>query len=200
MGQLRQSGAIFLSASVPNAAQKHFMGEGDIAAITAAVSALLYVTLGRRPLVWGGHPAITPMVWAYAEALDINYEKWVTLYQSNFFKDEFPEENARFANVMFTEAIDGNRDASLTHMRKRMLSEHEFGAAVFIGGMGGILDEYEIFKEFAPRAKLLPIVSTGGAAEKLGELLLVSDDFRNELDYVDLFFKKLEINPDDRRS
>lgn len=60
--------AIFLSAGVPDPRRgPEYAATADTVAITAAVSALVYVTLGRRPLIWGGHPAITPMIWVIAE-------------------------------------------------------------------------------------------------------------------------------------
>ena len=200
MGQLRHENAIFLSAGVPDPAAAHFEGEGDSAAIAAAVGALLYVTLGRRQLVWGGHPAITPMVWAFAEAMDVKYGEWVTLYQSSIFADEFPEETALFKNVIITEAVGTDRSASLNVMRRRMIGESRFDAAVFIGGMRGILDEHRLFSEHAPDAKILPIMSTGGAAEKLGADFGFPRDFADELDYVELFHRKLSIDPNERRS
>lgn len=199
MGQLKHDHAIFLSAGVPDASKPHYMGEADTAAISAAVSALLFVALGRRPLVWGGHPAITPMIWTYAEALDVDYGKWVTLYQSDLFEDDFPEENARFSNVVITKAVGGDLAKSLEVMRRRMISDNSFDAAVFIGGMRGIFDEYRMFVELAPKAAVLPIMSTGGAAEKLGSELNANKDFINELDYVALFYHKLGINPNEPR-
>lgn len=191
--------SIFLSAGVPDPSAKHFMGEGDIAAISASVSALLFVALGRRRIVWGGHPAITPMIWAYAEALHVDYGKWVTLYQSDFFKDDFPEENARFGNMITTRAVQGDREGSLNIMRHRMLSENDFQAAVFVGGMGGIFDEYRLFAELAPRATVLPIASTGGAAASLALEIHASSDLMNELDYVALLFNRLSIDPNEPR-
>ncbi len=199
MGPMRQHRSIFLSAGVPDPSAKHFMGEGDTAAISALVSALLFVALGRRPIVWGGHPAITPMIWAYAEALDVDYGRWVTLYQSEFFKDDFPEENARFGNVIVTEAAKGDRERSLEIMRRRMLSESSFEAAVFAGGMGGIFDEYRLVTELAAQATILPIVSTGGAAAMLGAEIKASDDLSAELDYVALLFNRLAIDPNEPR-
>ncbi|MGR3545995.1 MAG: SLOG domain-containing protein [Roseovarius sp.] len=196
---MRQHRSIFLSAGVPDPSAKHFMGEGDTAAISALVSALLFVALGRRPIVWGGHPAITPMVWAYAEALNVDYSKWVTLYQSEFFQDDFPEENKRFGNVIVTEAVYGDREQSLAIMRRRMLSENEFEAAVFAGGMAGIFEEYRLFVEIADGAAVLPIVSTGGAAALLGKEIMVSSDFADELDYVALLFDRLAIDPNEPR-
>jgi hypothetical protein len=199
MGGMRQKRSIFLSAGVPDPSAGHFVADGDVAAISALVSALLYVALGRRPIIWGGHPAITPMVWAYAEALDVDYGKWVTLYQSAFFKDDFPEENARFRNVIVTEAVQDDREKSLEIMRRRMLSESSFEAAVFAGGMGGIFDEYDLVRELAANATILPIVTTGGAAAVLGTRIDVSSDLRNELDYVALLLDRLEIDPNEPR-
>lgn len=194
-----QSRSIFLSAGVPDPNAKHYMGEADTAAISALVSALLFVALGRRQIVWGGHPAITPMIWAYAEALNVDYGKWVTLYQSDFFKDDFPEENARFGNVIVTKAVEGDRERSLEIMRRRMLSETRFEAAIFAGGMGGIFDEYRLVTELANGAKILPIVSTGGAAAALGAEVNASSDLVDELDYVALLFDRLSIDPNESR-
>lgn len=196
---MTQSRSIFLSAGVPDPAAKHFMGEGDTAAISAVISALLYVALGRRRIVWGGHPSITPMIWAYAEALDVDYGKWVTLYQSKLFEPDFPEENARFKNVVLTEAVPGDRERSLELMRRQMLSESSFSAAVFAGGMGGILDEYRLFREMAVDAVILPIASTGGASAILAKEINASRDFSDELDYVDLLFTRLGIDPNEKR-
>ena len=198
MGQLNPNGAIFLSAGVPDANAPHFMGAGDTAAISASVSALIYVTLGRRRLVWGGHPSITPMVWSYAESMSVDYGSWVKLYQSEIFEDEFPEETALFQNVVITER-DGDQSGSLEHMRKRMLDETDFGAAVFIGGMKGIIDEYLLFKEREPQAAIIPVMSTGGAAEILGTQLKVPSSLATQLDYVALLHEMLEIDPNERR-
>lgn len=200
MGQsVNPNGAIFLSAGVPDPAARHFVGEADSAAISAAVSALLYVALGRRRLVWGGHPAITPMVWAYAEAMGVDYGAWVKLYQSAYFEDEFPEETAFFNNVVITPKIDNDVQASLAMMRERMLSETDFGAAVFVGGMAGILDEFELFKKSEPQAAILPIMSAGGAAEILGQKINAAPDFAEQRDYVALLHSQLGIDPNERR-
>lgn len=202
MGQLKdkppEKPAVFLSAGVPDPRAPHFMGEGDPAAISAAVSALLHVTLGRRRLVWGGQPAITPMIWAFAEDMAVDYGAWVKLYQSRLFEDEFPEETKRFKNVEFTD-IKGDRNVrdSLTHMREQMLDETEFSAAVFIGGMRGIVDEYELFRTREPAARIVAIASTGGAARAVAEM--TGRSFGDHLDYVAAFYAALEVDPNERR-
>ena len=199
MGQLRTEAAVFLSAGVPDPAAAHFLGDGDSVAISAAVSALLNVTLGRRKLVWGGHPAITPMVWAFAESMGIDYGEWVLLYQSLRFEDEFPEETEYFRNVVFTERVGDDINANLAVMRSRMIEENEFEAAVFIGGMRGIVDEYLLFRERAPAATVLPVVSTGGAARVLGERFGADPALTSNLDYVQLLYDRLRIDPNERR-
>lgn len=196
---MTSSGAIFLSAGVPEPGAKHFVREGDLAAISAAVSALLYVTLGRRKLVWGGHPAITPMIWSVATGMGVDYGEWVLLYQSGAFEDEFPEETRRFRNVVVTDAMGGDKIASLGPMRKRMLTESVFQAAVFIGGMGGIMTEYELVKELAPTADVVPIASTGGASVDVAEREGVRSVLRLELDYVSLLHEQLNIDPNEKR-
>jgi hypothetical protein len=139
------------------------------------------------------------MIWAYAEALDVDYGEWVTLYQSEFFKDDFPEENARFGNVIVTKGVQGDREGSLDLMRRRMLSESSFEAAVFAGGMSGIFDEYRLVMDLAADATILPIVSTGGAAAVLGAEVKASSDLINELDYIALLFDRLSIDPNEPR-
>lgn len=193
--------AIFLSASVPDPKRApQYAKTADVVAITAAVGALVYVTLGRRRLVWGGHPAITPMIWVVAESIGVDYGQWVKLYQSRFFKDEFPEDNERFRNVVYTEIVDGDREKSLQHMRERMFKEQSFAAATYIGGMGGIVDEFDLFSMLQPKAKAIPVISTGGATCDL-ELKVkpFPDDLRTDLDYVALFHRHLGISPKEKR-
>ncbi|MGE3993035.1 hypothetical protein [Pseudorhodoplanes sp.] len=196
------SEAIFLSASVPDPRQApDYAKSADTVAITAAVTALVYVTLGRRLLVWGGHPAITPMVLIVAESMGVDYGKWVKLYQSKLFEEDFPEENKRFQNLNLTEVVDDDREKSLRHMRERMFRENQFHAAVFIGGMGGVLDEFSLFKDLQPAAETIPLLSTGGAVLELSarEHITFPADFSKDFDYVSLFHRYLHIDKREMR-
>jgi hypothetical protein len=189
------SDTIFLSAGVPDPARgPQYAATADTVAITAAVSALVHVTLGRRILVWGGHPAITPMVWAVAEALGVDYGAWVKLYQSEFFRDEFPEDNERFRNVTYTPKVDGDLGQSLHGMREKMFTDYSFKSAVFIGGMGGIVTEFEMLRRLQPSIDVKPVVSTGGAVLDVAQRMTeVSPDLADDLDYVNLFHRHLGI-------
>jgi len=194
-------GAIFLSAGVPD--PKHgpkYAATADSVAIGAAVAALVHVTLGRRLLVWGGHPAITPMVWVVAQAMGVDYGRWVRLYQSRHFRDEFPEDNEQFRNVTYTDDVGHDREKSLLLMRERMFTEHAFHAAVFIGGMGGIVHEYDLFRRFQPRAAVVPVVSTGGATlEVAARAGVLSGELADDFDYVALFHRQLGISVKEER-
>ncbi len=91
--------AIFLSASIPVIGRGTYFETADPFLIQLAVRELMTLALGRRRIIWGGHPAITPMVWAVCEDLGVNYADAVVLYQSRFFEELFPEENKHFARM-----------------------------------------------------------------------------------------------------
>lgn len=194
--------SIFLSASVPDPKRyPEFAETSNSVAITAAVRALVHVTLGRRVLVWGGHPAITPMIKVVAEEMGLNYGEWVKLYQSLYFEEQFPQDNEKFGNIIYTENIENNLDKSLRHMRERMFSENKFSAAVFVGGMAGIIDEFELFEKLQPDKDMIPVLSTGGATLKVAEKIKseLGDDLLNNLDYVQLFHRNLNISSREER-
>ncbi|WP_414476225.1 hypothetical protein [Microvirga sp. M2] len=193
--------AIFLSAGVPDSKRgPQYAATADTVAITAAVSALVHVTLGRRLVVWGGHPAVTPMIWVVAQDIGVDYGRWVQLYQSRHFRDEFPEDNERFQNVTYTDEVGLDREKSLLAMRERMFTDHVFKAAVFIGGMGGIVQEYELFRRLQPAAAVVPVVSTGGATLEVAARVGVLDaDLADDRDYVALFHRHLGISVKEER-
>lgn len=193
--------AIFLSAGVPDPRRgPEFAATADTVAITAAVSALVHVALGRRLLIWGGQPAITPMIWVVAESLGVDYGAWVKLYQSQRFHDEFPEDNKRFRNVVYTEDVQKDPYLSLLRMRQRIFTENEFESAVFIGGMGGIIDEYELIRQMQPSTRVIPVATTGGAVLKIAERIpLLDEDLVNDFDYISLLHRHLRISVRERR-
>lgn len=161
--------AIFLSASVPLVGRGTYHETANPFLIQCAVRELVIAVIRQHKIVWGGHPAITPMIWSICEDLGVDYSQSVVLYQSTFFADVFPGENTHFQNVVFTDAVANDRAASLLVMREKMLSRADLGAAVFIGGMDGVETEHELFRRFHPAAKVLPVSSPGGAALNLAK-------------------------------
>ena len=189
-------GAIFLSASVPEVGREPYDRDIEPQIIQAAVSALATVVLGRRILVWGGHPAITPMLWASAKDLGVKYRKSVQLFQSQFFEDDFPKENRHFKNVTYVPAVGNSQRRSLTALRRKMLLSQKFDAAVFIGGMDGAIEEHQLFTRLHPGAKCVPVGLSGGAARLIAtQFQYASPVGFGPLDFVRLFYRELSISP-----
>lgn len=187
---------IFLSASIPLPERDpQYIETADIIAIRDAVVALVTTVLPYHRIVWGGHPSITPLIYYVMQKLDIRIQDHVTLYQSKLFEKYFPEDNNKFCNVVLTDIVENDRDKSLLLMRERMLSDFQFSAAVFIGGMDGIETEYKMFKERYPEALLLPIASTGAATKVVYDNFfpeeMKNERFLKDYGYMSLFQKYL---------
>lgn len=184
---------LFLSASVPVPGRGHYHETANPFLIQVAVRELLIATVRHRRIVWGGHPSITPMIWAICEDMGVSYADQVTLYQSRYFRDIFPVENEHFRNVVFTPAVPDDQDASLALMREAMLSRPEIQEAVFIGGMDGVEIERALLNRFHPTARVLAVAATGGAALDLAAAQSGSPD-RYDLDFASMF---RNFSPDD---
>lgn len=193
--------SIFLSASVPVPGRGDYYRTSDPFLIQTAVREFMTLCLGRRLVVWGGHPAITPMVWSVCEDLGVKFSDAVVLYQSDYFRGIFPDENSHFGNVIYTSAVDQDLQASLLEMRNQMLSRPDLDTAVFIGGMEGVLAEYDIFNALHPDAKVLPIPSTGGAARELAITLGIPEKpLLDDVDFASLFYTELGISAAEPRN
>ncbi|MBK9258045.1 MAG: hypothetical protein IPM42_21555 [Saprospiraceae bacterium] len=182
---------IFLSASIPlKERDPKYIDSADIIAIRDSVIALATVVLPNHRLIWGGHPSITPIIYYVMERLGLKVQDHVLLYQSKFFEKFFPEDNNKFENVILTENT-GEVESSKLLMRKRMFSENHFVSGIFIGGMEGIEDEFKLFREFHPKALILPISSTGAASQIVYNNYLSSDlknqRLVNDYAYMSLF-------------
>ena len=185
---------IFLSASIPlQERNPQYIETADIIAIRDAVIALTTVVLPRYRLIWGGHPSITPLIYHVMEKLNLNIQEHVTLYQSRIFEKYFPKDNNKFKNIVLTDIVDDDKESSLLHMRCRMLGESEFAAGIFIGGMEGVEEEYDMFIEKHPKALVLPIASTGAGAKKIYDERFTDKNERLVKDYayMSLFQKYL---------
>lgn len=193
-------GAVFLSASVPQPGRRGFESF-DPVLVNSAVHAFVEVVLGRRLLVWGGQPAITPMIWEAARRLGIRYESSVLLYQSAFFRGRYPEANIQFDNWVEIAAVENDMHASLTHMRERMFSDHHYEAAVFVGGMEGVIDEFDALRDRAPGARLIPLPAPGGVARDLFERVEnLPGEMRMRTDFTYWLYHLLGIDPSEPRT
>lgn len=188
---------IFLSAGVPTMDRPaKYYYTADVIAIRDSVIALASTVLAAKGyhLIWGGQPAITPLIALVLERYELKMENKVTLYQSYEFEKFFPKENAEVGQIIYTEKKE-NAEASLLLMRRKMIGENDYAAAVFIGGMEGVEKEYNMFKEFHLGVPCLPIASTGAAAKILYDEHPGEFDKRllTELSYTSLFKELLGL-------
>lgn len=191
---------IFLSASIPSPDRdKKFYDSADVIAIRDAVKALATVVIPYTHLIWGGHPAITPLIRDVLQIMDADVKEHVTLYQSEFFRKNFPKENEDIEDVKLTKKCETRQD-SLVLMRNEMIVGNDFKAGIFIGGMEGVLDEYKLFRNSHRTALLLPVASTGAAAKIIFDELTPSGNIRLKSDYAymslfrDLMKKVLDVS------
>lgn len=186
---------IFLSASVPlpNRDRK-FFETADVFLIREAIRALVEVVLPRGHITFGGHPAITPLMSLYAKTAKLGSDR-ISIYQSAYFLGKFPRENDDFADVRYTEAVQGDLGRSIERMRIEMLTSRKFDAAVLIGGMEGILDEARLFREHNPQALVLPVPATGAAAAIEYSEGNYPEHLANEISFASLFRRSLLPSP-----
>ena len=161
---------VFLSASFPSGERgKRFMPY-DPSGIADAVSAFSRAILDSNGmLALGGHPTITPLVLMISRELRVTNS--VIVFQSGWFEEQrLPEvdeiENEELGLIKWTRKSD-DRDDSLRIMREEMIHYKRYVGALFIGGMEGIGDEYEMVKSSSPMTPCIPVVGPGGAAAEL---------------------------------
>jgi len=182
---------VFLSASVPLPLRnREYFDSADVVAIRDAIRALTMVVVERRAqLVFGGHPAITPMIRLQIAQTDSPVGGHFVIFQSRYFEDFFPQDNSAFQRVELVDAVSGNEAASLRHMRETMLAS-PFQVGLFIGGMEGVEEEYEMFRQLQPGISAFPIASTGAAANRLfqrdADLIANHPELRDEISYLSL--------------
>ena len=178
---------VFLSASIPLPNRdRQFFETADVLGIREAIKALVEAVLPHGRITTGGHPAITPLIALFVREAGLPRDR-LTIFQSHYFDGQFPKANDEFADVRMVESVNDDRAASLLAMRQLMLKSQPFDAAVFIGGMDGVLDEAKLFHELNPGARMIPVASTGAAARAVFSAGDYPAEFATELTYPTLF-------------
>lgn len=191
---------IFLSASVPLPSRNRaYFDTADVIAIRDAIRALTMVVIEQEvQLVFGGHPAITPMIRLQIAQTGAPVGERVVMFQSRFFERDFPTDNTAFERVELVDAVADDRDASLLRMREAMLAG-PFVGGLFIGGMEGVEDEYAMFTKLHSGLPAFPVASTGAAAAKLfdasPDLQRDHPELRDEISYLTLMRDLFPVAP-----
>ena len=146
--------------------------------------------------MWGGHPAITPLIRAVVESVGGTGQERVRLFQSRWFSDVLPEDNAAFERYTLTPR-EATLEKSIETMRAAMIGSGPFDAALFIGGMEGVEEEFAMVRRRWPQTPALPIASTGAAAallyEREKDRLRLPEALRTQYAYPSLFRKLLHL-------
>jgi hypothetical protein len=182
---------IFLSASVPLPTRNEvYFRTADVIAIRDAIRALVIVIAQERcELVFGGHPAILPMIRLQLAQLGLPVGRFVSVFVSSFFKSDFPEDLSAFEKTVVVDSVERDRERSLAAMRARML-EGPFRCGVFVGGMEGVEQEFDMFRVRHPTVPAYPLASTGAAAaiiyDRNAALIQEHPELRDEVSYLGL--------------
>ena len=183
---------IFLSASIPSIGREYYE-ESNPLLIREAIVAFTRVCMEYNiEFYFGGHPAISPLVYQIAKNYLGDKEAPICIYQSEWFKNMTPTEVKYYGNIVWTPKCE-NVEASVQLMRTQMFEENKnTSCAVFIGGMNGILDEAEKISSMCPGIKVFPIASTGCASAALYSKLGIDDvDMESNIIYLKIFRKLL---------
>ncbi|MES9994272.1 MAG: hypothetical protein ABW098_20165 [Candidatus Thiodiazotropha sp.] len=191
--ELFENPAILLSASVPYLRKDYDLSAQDkilnqiyvetarYDLIRAAIAELCRQVFQRdMTMIFGGHPAISPMVLSAAERFRSSPEtgKRVIIFQSALYWDIIPQQTLklghwRHGEILWTQIKNGTseketRDLSLSYMRSLMVRSPNIRAAICIGGMDGVEEEAQLFLDSQPVNRgLYPIATTGSAAQAL---------------------------------
>lgn len=161
---------IFLSASFPSGERGREVEPYDPSAIADAVTAISRAALlSDGHLLFGGHPTITPLILLIGTELEVKGR--VDIFQSRWFEHQITDETWRLirsevGRIHWTQRRE-NLKSSLHYMREEMLQSSRPAAAVFVGGMSGILDEYEAFGRLHQGVPRIGLTGPGGAAARL---------------------------------
>ena len=194
--KLSAAPALLLSASVPyrravpkglkpaererfELRNQHYLETTQPARIRSAVVELTRAALMRGVrLVFGAHPAISPMVLSAARDAGAP-ELSVVVFQSGIYEDEIPASTLELADwqagkLFITQVCEGRnaeetKARSLAFMREMMVSVPGLRAAVFVGGMDGVEEEAQLFHRAHDGARRYALASTGSAALDLFE-------------------------------
>ena len=184
---------IFLSASIPTVGREYYEGSNPLL-IREAVVAFTRVCMEYNiEFYFGGHPAISPLVYQIAKNYLMDKEAPIRIYQSAWFKDKIPSEIKYYGNIVWTPKCDNIGD-SVQLMRDKMFEENkDTCCAVFIGGMDGIIEEAKKISSLCPGIKLLPIASTGCASAFVYSKYGIHDiDMESNVVYLSVFRKLLK--------
>ncbi len=192
-GKALNGKTVFLSASVPNEERAEHYNRIEDAAFEieqAVISLARAVFSEGGRLVFGGHPAISPLVAMvvgeyreprFAESAEERRNALVEIYQSRAFEGYLPDDTLLmyrlgYASIHWVDAVNNEHfdpqaleadvqcRSSLKRMRETILDTARPDAMVCIGGMEGVEDEVALALQRERTFPIYVLERTGGAA------------------------------------
>lgn len=171
---------ILLSASVPywmsdperRRREQKYLESARPEAILAFVRELAAAIGARHPklgILFGGHPSITQAIASTVLATKRD-RPWLTLVQDEHFWHQLVEDVGVLAcakGVLPVLLPSAGSGPNLQRLRSTMTSPSSLCAAVFLGGMSGVLDEFQKVGERRPELPRYCVGLGGGAAAEL---------------------------------
>lgn len=187
---------VYLSARIPEHDDSEFAKTFEIVTFNAAIMDFARVVLGRRKFVYQNHPTMVPLLKFIAEDLSVNFDSWVELID---FQPEILS-NDKIDSCMNLEERLRKISEIPNQSPSNKLEINRFSHGVFIGGDENSIQEYYQFVKINPKAKVIPVVSTGGAANKILELANCDSSlYENTFDYKSFFHYQLEVKHNEER-
>ena len=90
------------------------MATADVIAIRDSIKALVAEVVPVGRIVFGGHPAITPLVALLLRGLGEQARRRITLYQSAYFSERFALENDEFLDIKIVPIVARSESAAST--------------------------------------------------------------------------------------
>lgn len=169
---LKITGGIIISGSFPTSIDLKYQ-QNIIDALYAIVVGIL--ERGGK-IIFGSHPTFQGVILEIARSFNTDFEKKVKLYVSKQFEGSYDTKYFKENSELFEIERDSSNkiDASLTKMRKSMISDNEAIAMICIGGKDntssltikpGLDEEIELAKN--RNLKVFVLGSTGGRSKQL---------------------------------
>lgn len=159
---------LFLSTSIPSLNSSFNENFDSIAYRDSIINLAEYCVENGIHIVTCIHGVPIDLITHTLKKLKVNIKDYLTVVHSSFFTKETSND---YLKVIQTSA--DNIPKALAELRKTVFMENDFDYALFIGGMQGVIDEYEYLKD--TNIKLVPIGTVGAAAAQICKNYNITD-------------------------
>lgn len=172
---------LFLSTSIPSE-NSPFNQDFDIVAYRDSIIKLTeYCVKNDIHIVTCIHGEPIDLITQTLKKLEVNIKDYLTVVHSSFFTKEKSND---YLKVIETSA--DNVTKALAELRKTVFMENDFDYALFVGGMQGVIDEFEYLID--TNIKLVRISNVGGGAAKLPKNHnIIDEDLIDNFKFANVF-------------